>query len=85
MNAPLDTWAWDAEAQEVVALDVADKHGGDATPVDFTDEPVGILASAAPDMARALLLVLKVAGEGSLFTGGEREVIRAALRKAGVI
>lgn len=55
MEAPTDKWEWDAEAGEVVALGAADKRGGEAEPVDFSDEPVGLLAAAAPDMARALL------------------------------
>ena len=54
MEAPTDRWEWDAESGEVVALDASDKRGGEAIPVDFSDEPVGILAAAAPDMARAL-------------------------------
>lgn len=55
---PTDQWVWDAEAGEVVALDVTDTRGGDTIPVDFTDEPPGQLAAAAPDMARALVTTL---------------------------
>jgi hypothetical protein len=81
---PTGQWEWDAEFCEVVALDVNATRGGDSVPVDFTDKPVGVLAAAAPEMARALLEVRDAIITGTMSEDAP-EVIERVLRKAGVI
>jgi len=83
MTTPTDVWMWDAEAGEVVAQDMNYTRGGEAIPVDFSDEPPGLLAAAAPDMARDLVHVLEQFGYELPYVVTER--IRASLRKAGVM
>lgn len=97
MPAPIDNWEWDAETEQVMALDVSDTRGGEAVPVDFSDEPVGRLAAAAPNMARALLADMRPWGDGLMhderacpvFAGGTCSdtcfAKRDALRKAGAL
>lgn len=91
---PTDVWEWDAETGEVVGLDVDGSQRGIALSVDFSDEPPGRLAAAAPDMARALMATgVEKAGQWhtrGCWSAGRGCIVACqqasrALRKAGVL
>lgn len=80
MKAHEETW-WHDE----VAGTVWDKASGDMVVQSAEREDRLVLASAAPDMARRLMGILRGFNQGYRLTPAEAQGIEVDLRKAGVL